>query len=42
MNYFITGGTGFIGTHLTSWLKEVYPECHIYNLVIVIFVSLLI
>lgn len=35
MNYFITGGTGFIGTHLTSWLKEVYPECHIYNLDIV-------
>lgn len=26
MNYFITGGTGFIGTHLASLLHEVYPE----------------
>lgn len=26
MNYFITGGTGFIGTHLSSLLHEVHPE----------------
>lgn len=35
MNYFITGGTGFIGTHLTSLLHEVHPEAKIYNLDIV-------
>lgn len=35
MNYFITGGTGFIGTHLTNLLKETYPEANIYNLDIV-------
>lgn len=35
MNYFIIGGTGFIGTHLANLLKEVYPECHIYNLDII-------
>lgn len=35
MNYFITGGTGFIGTHLTKLLKEVHPEANIYNLDIV-------
>ena len=26
MNYFITGGTGFIGTHLASLLHEVIPK----------------
>jgi len=35
MNYFITGGTGFIGTHLSSLLHEVHPETKIYNLDIV-------
>src|SRR5574344_2938572 len=35
MNYIITGGTGFIGTHLTNLLKEKYPEANIYNLDIV-------
>ena len=35
MNYFITGGTGFIGTHLTNLLSEIYPEATIYNLDIV-------
>ena len=35
MNYFITGGTGFIGTHLSSLLHEVHPETRIYNLDIV-------
>lgn len=35
MNYFITGGSGFIGTHLTNLLKERYPDCNIYNLDIV-------
>ena len=35
MNYFITGGSGFIGTHLTNLLKEVSPHCSIYNLDIV-------
>ncbi len=35
MNYFITGGTGFIGTHLTNLLKEKHPECNVYNLDIV-------
>ena len=32
---FITGGSGFIGTHLTNLLKERFPHCHIYNLDIV-------
>lgn len=35
MNYFITGGTGFIGTHLTNLLKETYPKARVYNLDIV-------
>ena len=35
MNYFITGGSGFIGTHLTDLLKNICPECNIYNLDIV-------
>ena len=35
MNYFITGGSGFIVTHLTNLLKERFPHCHIYNLDIV-------
>ena len=35
MNYCITGGSGFIGTHLTNLLKERFPHCHIYNLDIV-------
>lgn len=35
MNYIITGGTGFIGTHLTNLIKERYPKADIYNLDIV-------
>lgn len=35
MNYIITGGTGFIGTHLTKLIHELHPEAHIYNLDIV-------
>ena len=35
MNYFIFGGTGFVGTHLTKLLKEIHPESMIYNLDIV-------
>lgn len=35
MNYIVTGGSGFIGTHLINLLKEVYPDCNIYNLDIV-------
>ncbi len=35
MNYFIFGGTGFIGTHLSSLLHEVHPETRIYNLDII-------
>lgn len=35
MNYFITGGSGFIGTHLTRLLSELYPERTVYNLDIV-------
>ncbi len=35
MNYFITGGSGFIGTHLTDLLKKRCPDCNIYNLDIV-------
>ena len=26
MNYIITGGTGFIGTHLTNLLNKVHPD----------------
>lgn len=36
MNYIITGGTGFIGTHLTNLLNEVHPEAKVWNLDIVI------
>lgn len=33
MNYIITGGSGFIGTHLANLIKEhVSHECGIYNL----------
>ena len=32
MNYIITGGTGFIGTHLTNLIRERYPDAKIYNL----------
>ena len=32
MNYIITGGTGFIGTHLTNLIKERYDEQHKVNL----------
>jgi GlcNAc-P-P-Und epimerase len=35
MNYIITGGTGFIGTHLTHLILEMYPYANIYNLDIV-------
>lgn len=35
MNYIITGGTGFIGTHLTNLIKELNPEAQVYNLDIV-------
>ncbi len=35
MNYIITGGTGFIGTHLTNLLRELHPDAKIYNLDIV-------
>ena len=35
MNYIITGGTGFIGTHLTNLIAETYPNASIYNLDIV-------
>lgn len=35
MNYIITGGTGFIGTHLTNLIKEQYPDAQVYNLDIV-------
>lgn len=35
MNYFITGGSGFIGTHLTDLLKKRYPGHNMYNLDIV-------
>ena len=34
-NYIITGGTGFIGTHLTNLLNEVHPEAKVWNLDIV-------
>lgn len=35
MNYIITGGTGFIGTHLTNLIKEHYPDAQVWNLDIV-------
>lgn len=35
MNYIITGGTGFIGTHLTNLLNEVHPQAKVWNLDIV-------
>lgn len=35
MNYIITGGTGFIGTHLANLLYERHPEAAIWNLDIV-------
>ncbi len=35
MNYFITGGSGFIGTHLIKLLNELHPEAKVYNLDIV-------
>lgn len=35
MNYIITGGTGFIGTHLANLIAHTYPEAKIYNLDIV-------
>ena len=35
MNYIITGGTGFVGTHLTNLLNEVHPEAKVWNLDIV-------
>lgn len=35
MNYIITGGTGFIGTHLTNLILENYPNAQVWNLDIV-------
>lgn len=35
MNYIITGGTGFIGTHLANLLHECHPDSMIWNLDIV-------
>ena len=35
MNYIITGGTGFIGTHLANLIAKTYPDTKIYNLDIV-------
>ena len=35
MNFIITGGTGFIGTHLTNLIKSENPAAKIYNLDIV-------
>ncbi|WP_379964990.1 NAD-dependent epimerase/dehydratase family protein [Epilithonimonas sp. UC225_85] len=32
MNYFIFGGSGFIGTHLVNYLKNIQPDSKIYNL----------
>ncbi|MPS72098.1 MAG: NAD(P)-dependent oxidoreductase [Chryseobacterium sp.] len=32
MNYFIFGGSGFIGTHLVNLISEKYPNSTIYNL----------
>lgn len=35
MNYIITGGTGFIGTHLANLIHEQHPDVPIWNLDIV-------
>ena len=35
MNYIITGGTGFIGTHLTNLIFELHPNAKVWNLDIV-------
>jgi nucleoside-diphosphate-sugar epimerase len=35
MNYIITGGTGFIGTHLTNLILTEHPEAKVWNLDIV-------
>ena len=35
MNYIITGGTGFIGTHLTNLILERHPDAKVWNLDIV-------
>lgn len=35
MNYIITGGTGFIGTHLANFLHEIHPNAMIWNLDII-------
>ena len=35
MNYIITGGTGFLGTHLTNLILEKYPDVKVWNLDIV-------
>lgn len=35
MNYIVTGGTGFVGTHLTNLLNEVHPNAKVWNLDIV-------
>ena len=35
MNYIITGGTGFIGTHLTNLILELHPGAKVWNLDIV-------
>lgn len=32
MNYFVFGGSGFIGTHLINLLYDKYPNSNIYNL----------
>ena len=35
MNYIITGGTGFIGTHLTNLILAEHPDANVWNLDIV-------
>lgn len=35
MNYIITGGTGFIGTHLTNLILAEHPEAKVWNLDVV-------
>jgi len=35
MNYIITGGTGFIGTHLTNMILAEHPDAKVWNLDIV-------
>lgn len=35
MNYIITGGTGFLGTHLTNLILAEHPEAKVWNLDIV-------